>query len=389
MAEIHRKRVALLVETSLGSGREILRGIARHAHELGDWQLFHAAGGLSESIPSWFENWDGDAVIARIQNREMLSHLRELSVPVVDVLGVCENRFPLVHVDDAAISELVARRFRERNFRHFAFYGIAGENWSERRREAFRAFCEPGESYSELNLPRFPVSSGSDSSRQLQEWLGELPKPVGIMVCSDQRGLGLLEACLSEEISVPEQVAVVGVDNDLALCEISQPPLSSVRGGHFNVGYEAARLVERILGGESPPSHPILVPPNGLVERESSRGQAIADAVVARGVQYIREHLSAPITNDLIARSSGVSRTLFQKRFRECMGTSIREFILERRIERARILIETTDIPLAEIADRSGFRHQEYLGQVIKKATGHTPGALRKSAANESGSKKK
>ncbi len=374
------RRIALLVETSLGSGREILRGIARYTRQTGSTQLFHAAGGLNESVPGWLRDWQGDAVIARIQSKEVLRALEELSIPVVDVLGVCENRFPLVHVDDIAIGQLVARHFLDRNFRHFAFYGIEGENWSSRRGAAYRECCVDAASYSEFVTPRSNITSRHDNFGRLREWIRNLPKPTAIMVCSDQRGLELLESCRAEEIPVPEQIAVVGVDNDLALCEISAPPLSSVRGGHFQVGFEAAHLVDRILCGEKPPRSPLLITPIGIVERESSQVQAIDDPIVARGVQFIRENLATSITNDSVARATGVSRTLFQKRFRDCMDQSIREFILQRRIERARLLIETTDVTLAEVAERSGFRHQEYLGQVIKKATGSTPGMLRKAA---------
>lgn len=376
-----RKKIALLVETSLGSGREILRGIAQYARQSGDWQLFHAAGGLHEPPPDWINRWEGDGIIARIQNREMLEELGTLNVPVVDVLGVCENRFPLVHVNDMAIAEIAASHFKERDFRHFAFYGIEGENWSERRAAGFQEACRGCGSFQLLQTPRSSSSRGGKAFSKVQEWVASLPKPVGIMVCSDQRGLELLEACLSEGIPVPEQVAVVGVDNDTALCEISDPPLSSVRGGHFNVGFEAAALLDRLIAGETLPTNALFVPPNGIVIRESSDIQAISDPVVARGIHFIRERLSEPITNDTIARAAGVSRTLFQKRFREATGQSIRAYILDRRIERALSLIECTDIPLIEIADRTGFRHQEYLGQVIKKATGMTPGALRKNAS--------
>ena len=374
------KKIGLLVETSLGSGREILKGIARYARYSGEWQLFHAAGGLSDMIPDWLENWDGDGIIARIQSDEVSEKLSELEIPVIDVLGVCKNRFPLVHVDDEAIARLAALHFSERNFRHFAFYGITGENWSMRRAEAFHNACETGESFAVLELPRRSTHSNTNSFQRLQEWVRALPKPVGIMVCSDQKGLELLEACLSEEIPVPEQVAVIGVDNDTALCEIADPPLTSIRGGHSIVGHEAAAMMDRLLQGEPSGPTPLRVPPIEVVERESSGSIAINDAVVAKGLKFIREHLSESINNDSISRAAGISRTLFQKRFRESMGTSIREHILARRIERATSLIKQTDIPLSEIAYRSGFRHQEYLGQVIKKATGCTPGELRRKA---------
>ncbi|MEM6917255.1 MAG: DNA-binding transcriptional regulator, partial [Verrucomicrobiota bacterium] len=347
MSATSRRRVALLVETSLGSGREILRGIGRYARQAANWQLFHAAGGLSDVIPDWMRDWQGDAVIARVQNEATRDQLSSLQIPVIDVLGVCENQFPLVHVDDEAIGQLVARHFLGRDFQHFGFYGIAGENWSDRRGDAFRSGVAEGKTFHELKIPRQSKSEAPERFQEVQEWVSRVPKPCAVMVCSDQRGLELLEACLSESISVPEELAVIGVDNDTALCEISDPPLSSVRGGHFNVGLEAARTVDLLLSGKNLPTQIVRVPPNGIVERESSSIRAIEDALVAKGVSYIRENLAGSITNDTIARACGISRTLFQKRFRDSMGQSIREFILERRVERAVQLIEGSDITLA------------------------------------------
>ncbi len=381
MSTTPRRRVALLVETSLGSGREILRGIGRYARQASNWQLFHAAGGLADAIPDWMKDWEGDAIIARIQNEETRDALAGLAIPVIDVLGVCENQFPLVHVDDEAIGQLVARHFLARNFQHFAFYGIAEENWSDRRATAFLATAHEAKTLHELKVPRQSKAKAPERFHQVQEWVRMLPKPCAIMVCSDQRGLELLEACLSEDLTVPEEIAVIGVDNDAALCEISDPPLSSVRGGHFNVGLEAARTVDLLLSGQELATRIVRVPPNGIVERESSSITAIDDPLVAKGVSYIRQNLAAPITNDSIARACGISRTLFQKRFREAMGQSIREFILERRVERALHLIKGSDITLADVAERSGFKHQEYLGQIIKRTTGRTPGQLRKESS--------
>ena len=141
------KRIALLVETSLGSGREILKGIAQFARQRGNWEIFHAARGLEDEVPEWFDSWEGDGVIARIQDEGMVDRLKKLETPVVDVLGVTDNEFPLVHVDDEKISQRVARHFLEREFAHFGFYGISGENWSQRREIAFRKSISSGESF--------------------------------------------------------------------------------------------------------------------------------------------------------------------------------------------------------------------------------------------------
>lgn len=374
-----RKRVALIVETSLASGREILRGIARYAHEVDRWQLFHAARGLQEAAPGWLRGWEGEGVIARVHSEELVEALREIEAPVVDVLGqVPKCEFPLVHVDDERIAKEAARHLQDRDFQNFAFFGIEGENWSERRREGFQRAC--GSRVSILETKRGEAEASEKSVARLRAWLRDLPKPVGVMVASDQRGLILLEACRSEGIAVPEQVAVVGVDNDVTLCDISSPPLTSIRAGHFRVGYEAARVLDGLMEDEPHGrfKKPLFVPPTGVVIRGSSDTLAIDDPAVALGVRFLREHLAEPVTNDLVARAAGISRTLFQQRFREAMGQTVREYLTAQRLRRAKGLIENSDLTLADIAQRCGFKHQEYLGDVFRKHFGVTPGRLRK-----------
>ena len=370
------KRVALFVETSLASGRSILRGIAKYAREVSDWELYHVAGGLESSLPKWLTNWSGDGIIARLQTQEIVENIRKLEIPVIDVLGeVKGSGFPLVHVDDYKVARMVTDHFRERGFRQFAFYGIRGENWSRLRLEGFREAC--GKEVSFLESERVILDDPTEDFTRLREWVRDLPKPVGIFVASDQRGLVLLEACRAEGLVVPQEVAVVGVDNDVPLCEISSPSLTSLRAGHFRVGYEAARQLDKLMSGQVISQDSLLVPPTALVVRGSSDSHAIQDPVVAAGVHYLQQHLSEPITNEDIARSAGVSRTLFQQRFRQEMGVPVRTFLINSRLERARMLIATSDLTLADIAQRCGLKHQEYLGDVFKRNFGQTPGQFR------------
>ena len=372
-----RRQIALLVETSLGSGREILRGIAQFARDYANWEIFHAARGLEDSVPDWLKAWDGDGVIARIQNEGMLHSLKKLETPIVDVLGVPVHDLPLVQVDDEEISKQVARHFFERDFVHFGFYGIKGENWSQRRQDALRQAIGSAGSFAHIHSLRGESEGDRNHNFELQQWLVALPKPVAIMVCSDQRGLALLEACRAVGLTVPEQVSVVGVDNDLAFCEVATPNLSSVRGGHMRVGFEAAKLLNLLIDGQSPPDTPVLVPPNEIVVRESSDSRSISDPAVRDAVRFIRERLSEAITNEEIAKAVGISKTRVQVRFRAALGMSIREFVAERRLLRAEKLIVATDLTFADIAERCGFRHHEYLGYVLKKRRGITPRQLR------------
>ncbi len=381
MRNPNRLSVALLVETSLGSGREILRGICDYAHQIDRWQLFHAARGLHDGVPEWMEGWRGDGIIARVQDRQTADALLGFGRPVVDVLGVAEDcGIPLVHVDDHAIAAEVAEHFAGRDFKNFGFYGIAGENWSERRREGFRDCCHAPASFHVFETGRGEGDGSAGSRGELRKWLRSLPKPIALMVCSDQRGLAVVEACREEGIAVPERLAIVSVDNDELLCSISSPQLSSVRAGHRRVGFEAARILDSLMSGADAPVEVVQVPPTGVVARRSSDVVAITDAAVANGLHHIHENLAAALTNESVARSAGVSRTAFQRRFRDATGSTVREYLIAQRLRRAQRLIEETDMSLAAIAERSGFRHQEYMGSVFKERLGVTPGSLRKSS---------
>ena len=372
-----RKRIALLVESSLGSGRSILRGISQFARQVGNWELLYAPRGLEDVVPDWLESWEGDGVIARIQDEGMLSALKKLKIPVVDVLGVPDHDLPLVRVDDEKISRKIAEHFLNRSFDHFSFYGIEGESWSRRREDAFRQATASGKSYAAFNSLRGISECNSSHFSKLKEWLLSLPKPVAMMTCSDQCGLTLVEACRAADITVPEEVAVVSVDNDRALCEVATPNLSSIRGGHQKVGFEAANLLNRLIDDTPVSLNRILISPNEIVVRDSSDARSISDAGVRNAIQFMREHLSEPITNETIARAVGLSRTRMQVRFRAEVGMSLREFLAERRLRQAEKLIQSTDLTFADIAERCGFRHHEYMGYVLKKERGVTPRKLR------------
>jgi LacI family transcriptional regulator len=383
--------VALLVETSLASGRDILRGIARYVRERGPWSLFHSPRSLEQSAPAWLRGWRGDGIIARITDPEVAQLIKETGRPAVDVLGmVPDTGFPLVHVDDAAIARLAFDHFVERGFRRFAFLGIVGEewmrrgrNWSQRRQDAFfecarAAGAEPALfEFAPHALDAEPWERRQD---QLTAWLRRLPKPLGLMVCSDQRGPDALDACRRANIAVPDEVAVIGVDNDEPLCEVCDPPLSSVLPDHFDVGYQAAACLDRLMNGAAACAEPQLVAPGRVVSRQSSDGLAVDDRAVTAALRLIRERACLAISVDEIARDAGTSRSVLQRRFRAALGRTIHDQIIATRLKRAEELISSTDLPLPEIAETCGFNHQEYMGVVFRERLGKTPAQVRKAA---------
>jgi LacI family transcriptional regulator len=374
--------VALLIETSLASGREILSGIARYVREHGPWLLFHEARSLEEELPRWIKDWKGQGIIARIQTPAMAAALRETRLPVVDVIGVVEEaRFPVVHVDDEAIGAMGAEHLLRRGFKHFAFLGIQGEAWSAGREAAFQRSLEAeGYSAEVRTAPRHLVDdiSWEVHQRNLAAWISERPKPLGIMVCSDQRGGQVLEACSRAEVRVPDEVAVIGVDNDQALCAVCNPPLSSVWPNHALVGYEAAGLLKRLMGREKIPPKRSLVPPRGIVTRLSTDTLAVEDPLVRSMLRVIRERACTGIRIDDIAAVVSASRSVMQRRFRAALGRGINEELMSQRINAAKVLLLETELSLVEIAERCGFRHQEYMGAVFKTHLKQTPAQFRK-----------
>ena len=377
----HVPHVALLVETSLASGREILRGVAQYVREQGPWSLFHSPRGLEESVPRWLSTWKGDGVIARITHPALAKMLQKLNVPVVDVLGlVADAGLPLVHVDDGEIARRAFSHFSQRGFRRFAYVGFAGENWSERRGETFLGEARKHDAAAatfEMTRAEIESTPWEDRQDRLAKWLLALPKPVGLMVCSDQRGPDVLEACRRVGIQVPDEISIVGVDNDEPLCEVCNPPLSSVWPNHLGVGYEAAALLHRLMQGETPPEEPRLVVPRGLVTRQSSDVLAVGDPLVAAALRLIREEACAGISVDQIAQRVGASRSVLQRRFSGLLNQTIHDHLIEQRIKRAIELISNTGLPMLEIAERCGFKHQEYMGAVFRERCGKTPSQFR------------
>jgi LacI family transcriptional regulator len=381
---VSQPHVALIVETSLAPGREILMGIARYSRAFGPWSTFLEPRGLEESAPAWLASWRGHGIIARVQNLQIAQAVLAAGIPVVDVLGVVRiPGLPLVHTDDARVSALAAEHLLERGFRHFAFFGLAGENWSQQRRDAFEQLVRPhARSWTVYETSRqvHHTKQWEVYADDLAAWVKALPKPAGLMLCSDQVGPAVLEACRRAGVEVPDEIAVIGTDDDEPLCEVAEPGLSSVWPDHERVGYEAAAVLDRLMRGEDAPAEPIRVPPRGVVTRRSSDVLALDDREAAAAVRFIREHAcdADGLTIDEVADQLAMSRSVLQRRFKTATGRTLHDEILRVRLGRAKELLAATDLPIATVAERLGFKHQEYMGDVFRKRLGVTPAQYRK-----------
>jgi LacI family transcriptional regulator len=383
-----KARVALIVESSRAYGRGLLQGIASYARAHGPWSLYVEERLLTDPYPRWLDSWRGDGVIARVENREMERALRRTGLPVIDVRGTRDVDMPVLDTDNDAVVRLAVDHLCERGFRTLCYCGFGGLNYSELRKEAFcryaRALDLEFHVYESVATKEHELRDierqGLFVEERLAEWLLSLPKPAGLMACNDIRGQQVINTCRELGIAVPEELSVVGVDNDEVLCEISEPPMSSVEPDTLRIGFEAARMLDRMMGGGPRGAVRFLVPPRGLVRRLSTNSFAVEDPDLARALSFIRRHATEPITVDDVARHAALSRRVLERRFREALACSPKEEMLRVRLERVKELLDETDWSLTAVALKAGFRHPEYMSVLFRNKIGMTPGQYRQRA---------
>ena len=380
-----RKSVALLVETSNAYARGLVEGITDYLHEFPGWSIYLPEQQRSAEAPRWLANWQGDGVIARIETPQIAAALSKLKIPVIDVSAARPlPNLPWVETDDRVIARLAAEHLLQRGFRNLAYCGEIGFNWSRWRGEAFHeeVLARGAKSFHFENATRGQQGyRWQEQMDRLAHWLCQLPKPIGIMACYDMKAQQLLDTCRQLGIAVPDEVAVIGVDNDELLCNLCDPPLTSVIPDARRTGYLAAELLQQAMSGKEVPAEGHLIEPLGVATRQSTDVLAIDDREIAAVVRYIRLHACSGITVKDILRDIPMSRRVLENRFAKMMGKTPHEAILEQRLERVRVLLRETELALDKIAAQSGFEHPEYLSVVFRRHYGMPPGAYRRQHA--------
>jgi LacI family transcriptional regulator len=376
--------VALMIETSSIYGRRLLEGVARYLRSHRSWSIFLEQRELDSVPPRWLKDWRGDGVISRWSTPEVASTLSGSGLAVVDLSDRRES-FGLARLnsDDRAIGRMAAEHLLERVFRSFGYSGFAVEWWSTLRREAFlEALGGAGYAASVYESPWGGPDSPpwEDEQIQIGRWIESLPKPAGVMACNDVRGFHVLDACKRAGFRVPEEVAVIGVDDDALLCELCNPPLSSIISNPEQLGYEAAALLDRMMAGEAVDVGERLVPPLGVTTRLSTDVLAVDDEHFAAAVRYIREHACHGIGVDEVLARIPLSRSTLERRFRRYLGHSPQAEIRAVQLRRAKQLLAETDHAMHRIAELVGYEHPEYFNVAFKRDFGLTPGQFRREA---------
>ncbi|HXX92387.1 MAG TPA: DNA-binding transcriptional regulator [Planctomycetota bacterium] len=370
-----RPHVALIVESSIAYGRGVLRGIARYLRERGPWSIFLEQRELGAALPDWIGRWKGDGIITRSDD----PRIARTGLPAVGLFDRVETQagLPMILNDNRAVGRVAAQHLVDRGFRHLGYIGIRGEHWSDERLRGVQEVARGAEATFAVH----PAGGRWEAQQErLRKWITSLPKPVGLVAANDIHGLRALDACRRGGLAVPEEVAVVGADDDRELCELSDPPLSSVAFNPERVGYEAAGLLDRLMKGGRPPREPSLVAPLGVSTRQSTDILAIADPYVARALHFIRRNALEGIHVRSVLGEVPLSRRALEHRFRKLLGRTPKAEIQRLRIERVKMLLTSTDLPIRRISDQLGFHQPSYLSALFRKATGQSPAAFRRTS---------
>lgn len=375
------RHVALVVETSNAYARGLLVGVHRYLLERPGWSIYLGEHSRQDRDLSWLEGWQGDGVLARLENAETAYQVRRLGLPVVDLSAArLAPEFPCVETDDNAIAQLAVKHFSERGIRHFAFCGDSRFGWSVKRRAWFARHARQHGDHHEFELRA--AGTAGDNRRSLVEWLLSLPTPVGVLACYDIAGQEILEACKIAGLAVPDSVLVVGVDNDELLCALTSPPMSSIQPDATGTGYLAAQLLDEMMAGHELPGELHLIPPLRIVARRSSDVFSIDDPVVVSALRIIREHARSGIDVMTVARQVGLSRRVLDYRFASLLNRTVHDEIVRVRMEAVAELLLQTDWTLPRIAEHLQFPHSEYMGVTFRRFFGTPPGAYRRANAS-------
>lgn len=384
--------VAVILDAARPYDRLIIGGIAQYVREHSGWSLYVEEDPL-QKLPD-LKRWQGHGIIANFDDRRVAAAIRGLTIPIVGVGGGYgwhdpASGIPYLYTDNAAIGRLGAEHLLGCGFESLAFYGYprtATSGWSEERAAAFAAAATAAGRACDVFTGRHATARRwEDLQRELTAWIAKLPKPVGLMACNDVRARHVLEACRALGLRVPHDVAVLGVDNDEMICELTSPPLSSIDQSARRIGHEAAATLDRLMASRSRSGRPratpvprsMVIPPIGVVARTSTDTMATTDEAVLAAIETLRANPWKKPDIDGIADTVCLSRSTLESRFRGVVGRSIHEEFVRLKVAGVRRLIAETEVPLKSIAARAGFPSVQYMTTFLNRHTGLTPARLR------------
>lgn len=373
-------KILLLIDFSSEFSRRMLMGLVQYSKDHGPWIFYRLPSYYktlygNEGIIQWAKEWEADAIIARWDPDGNAHLLTSLNIPII--LQNYKSRsehFSNLTGDYIGTGAMAAKFFIKRRYRNFAFYGNKGVVWSRERAEGFRKEIEKmGGNYYYFESENLDEEQWSSSHVQLDNWLLSLPKPIALFACDDSFALQVSEICKINNISIPDEIALLGVDNDELICTLSDPPISSIVLDVEKGGYEAGRLIDQLIRGERTEPFNIIIHPTRFELRKSTEKYNISNEYVLKIVNYIEEHLTSEINIEELTAMVPLSRRNLEVKFKHEMGTTLYQFLLNRRIDYFTHLLLTTNRSLFDLAIEAGFSDYKNISRLFKKMKGYTP----------------
>ena len=379
-------KVILLSDFAEEYGKDLLRGIARYSKDHGPWTFCRMPSHYRDTIGidgilSWAKEWKADGIIGQFYNDDEVSRFIDAKIPVI-AQDYKERLQGIPNITGAyrETGRMAAEYFLKKGFKNFAFYGFRNIVWSRERAEGFQERVR--EAGYEVDLYERTDSSAVDlwhyKPSTLTRWLKSLPKPVALMSCDDNLGNHITEASRQMKIKIPDEIAVLGVDNDEMLCDLSDPSLSSIALDTEKSGYDAARLLQRMIEEKSAKFEDIIVRPTQVVSRVSTDIFASADKYIVDALKYIHENLDKNLKVNQVLKEVPMSRRSLEKRFVMTTGYPVYEYIYNKRIEKFTQKLLETDMTIFEIALDLGLSDSKNIARQFKQIKGLTPVAYRK-----------
>lgn len=377
-------KILVLIDSATEFSRRFLTGLIRYAHESGPWifyrlpmyyKMLYGETGIVERI----KEWGIDAVIVQWEYHE-IKFLEKLDIPVF-LQNYEENAdwFSKISGDYIGVGTMAASFFAKKRFKNFAFYGNKNFLWSKGRAEGYRIEVEKlGGNYYYFESEYLTNSQWSRSHIELNEWLSSLPKPVAVFACDDYFALQVAEMCKINDIDIPNEISLLGVDNDELICNISYPSISSIVTDDENIGYIAGKKLHTLIINKKNIPFDIIKKPIRIEQRQSTEKYNISNKYITKIIEYLEKEYTSDTSIDELAQIVPLGRRTLEKQFKETMGTTIYQFILDKKIEYLSNELLTTQKSLLDIAIEAGFNDVRNAYRIFKKNTGYTPLNFRK-----------
>jgi LacI family transcriptional regulator len=384
-------KVILWIENSREYGRQLLRGISQYASLYGPWNFYTAQpfyyneSGQQRHVMSIIRQIGADGIIMR--ESADVEEVKQSGVPAIVSTYTREKFEGLVSIvgDCEGAGRLAAEHLLARGFKHFAYCGLDDMYWSHDRRKGFeQRLSQSGYGVHVYQQPRSKLKRLWRNEQAIMlEWLKQLPNPIGLMACTDDRAQNVSEACKVAGIQIPDEIAIIGVDNDELACGLSNPPLSSVALNANRAGYEAAAKLDALMKGDANTDCIIVANATHIAARQSTDILAIEDSEVATAVRYIRENVKKSIQISDVVESTVLSQRALQQRFRKVLGRTIHDEINRVRTDHiCRILLDTKK-SVSQIAVELDFSGDDHIARYFRKEKGMSPREYRVKFGND------